>query len=462
MTLFHGAYARVVLPWVDQARYAGLADRLKAGSRHERDSLHAQKARQWEQVKNVLRTAYQDVPYYRRIFDEHGVAPADIREPADFAKVPILTRDDIRSNFSDLSSRRFTPGSLLEAATGGTTDTPVPILRNPECIPARIAVQLQFNTWSGLFPGDKVFWLWGAQSDFSANPSWRWKIFERFVMRRTYAPTSILNEEVMEGYAKKLDSFQPKGIMAYPSPLTAFCEYLLATDYKGSRPSSVICTAEPVLPEQRTVIERALGCRVYEHYGTRDFGLVAAECEVHDGLHVNPSAVYVESVPIPGASDGLSEILVTDFLNPGFPLIRYKINDCIYPRPEQCACGRGYPLISGIHGRVTDNFYLPDGSVVPGISFTNRIIKVASGIKKLQVIQEKPADFLIRFVPDTSFSETSVANLRNKLKEFLGSDVALQFVQVREIEREASGKTRLCISRVKPTAARTPSLQTDA
>ena len=450
MNLSNALYMKAVLPLVDRSRHGGLFARLAEGSRSEKDLLQVNLELQWQTVKKVLQNAYDDVPYYRKVFTEHAITPSAIRHPDDMVKVPVLTRDDIRNNYSDLCSSRFACGSLLEAATGGTTDTPVPILRNPDCIPARIAVQLQFNSWAGVLPGDKIFWLWGARSDFPTNPSWRWRIFDRHVMRRMYAPTSLLNEEVMADYSRKLDSFRPRGIMAYPSPLTTFCEYLLATGYKGSSPVAAICTAEPVMPEQRKLIEKALGCPVYEHYGTRDFGLVAAECEIHDGLHVNPSAVYIESVPIPGASDGLREILVTDFLNSGFPLIRYKINDCVYPKPIQCSCGRGYPLISGIYGRVTDNFYLQDGSVVPGISFTNRIIKVASGIKKLQVIQERPEAFVVKFIPDASFSDSSLANLRSKLFEFLGTKVELQFLQVNEIEREASGKTRLCISRVKP------------
>lgn len=448
MRLSAALYSRVILPLVEPTKYSRLHGRLQEGISLEKRSLQQNEQLQWERVKRMLEHAYATVPFYKQRFQNEGITPEAISSPQDLAKIPFLTRDDIRNHFSDLTSTALSPETLLEAATGGTTDTPVRILRNPDCIPARNAIQMQFNTWAGVFPGDKVFWLWGARSDYPENPSWRWRMFDRHLMHRVWAPISLLNEEIMAAYSRELDVFRPKAIMAYPSPLAAFCEYLLETKYKGHVPTAAICTAEPVLVEQRIVIEKALQCQVFEHYGTRDFGMVAAECELHDGLHVNPQAVYFESIPITGATDGLQELAVTELLNLGFPLIRYKINDCVHPRLAQCSCGRGFPLISNIEGRVADNFYLPTGEIVPGVSFTNRIVKSASGIKKLQVIQERPSYFAIKYIPDTSFSDKSIENLRTKLNEFLGSGIEFEFQQVQEIEREKSGKTRLCISRV--------------
>ena len=65
--------------------------------------------------------------------------------------------------------------------------------------------------------------------------------------------------------------------------------------------------------------------------------MVGAECEMHQGMHLNPSAVFVEFMPLQGAEEeGLHEILVTDLLNYGMPLIRYRINDCAILAPNPC------------------------------------------------------------------------------------------------------------------------------
>ena len=88
--------------------------------------------------------------------------------------------------------------------------------------------------------------------------------------------------------------------------------------------------------------------------------------------------------------------------------------------------------------------------IVPGVSLTNRVIKTSSGIKQLQVVQERLEKFTINFVPDASFNDQSVPTLRGKLVDFLGAGIEFEFVKVSEIKRERSGKTRLCICRIAP------------
>ena len=53
------------------------------------------------------------------------------------------------------------------------------LLRSPEMIPEKSAMQSRFDTWAGMWPGDKVFYLWGARIDFVEKPSWRWKLYDR-------------------------------------------------------------------------------------------------------------------------------------------------------------------------------------------------------------------------------------------------------------------------------------------
>ena len=67
-------------------------------------------------------------------------------------------------------------------------------------------------------------------------------------------------------------------------------------------------------------------------------------------------------------------------------------------------------------GRTTDNFYLPNGDVVPGVSLTDRIIKVCPGIEKMQVIQDTIDSFRIRYVPGAAFLPSDLENLDENLK----------------------------------------------
>jgi phenylacetate-CoA ligase len=279
-------------------------------------------------------------------------------------------------------------------------------------------------------------------------------------MRQVWAPTSLFNETVLESYRQMMNEFRPRIVYAYPTPLALLCEYLRSCGRPYHRPASAICTAEKLLPSQRRIIEEALGCPLFERYGSREFGLIAAECEHHQGLHLNTAAAYVEYVPIQGSDEGLNEILVTDLLNYGMPLIRYRINDCTLLSGETCGCGRGYPLMRQITGRTTDVFYLPSGDVVPGVALQNRVLKVCPGLKKIQVIQETLGSFLVRYVPGVNFESADLDLLRTNLRKFFPEQVSFTFEKVADIERERSGKTRFCISHVAdPTGRRVQAIQ---
>jgi phenylacetate-CoA ligase len=453
-TLLNRVYMNLIHPAVNRATHRGLRQRLSELRRLERMSPAENLERQWRALSRLLEHAYETTPFYRERFQREGLKPSDIRSANDLRRLPPITREDIRNRLDDLWSRRYRKEALKSAATGGTTDTPVPLLRSPECLAEKMAVQTQFDTWAGMWPGDKVFRLWGAQQDFDANPSWRSKLYDHHLMRQVWAPTSLLNSEILESYRQLLNKFRPKIIYAYPTPLSVFCEYLRDCGRPYHSPRSVICTAEPLVEGQRHLIEQTLGCPAFEHYGTRDFGLIAAECEQHRGFHLNPTAAFVEFVPVQGAeTNNLHEMLVTDLLNFGMPLIRYRIGDCTVPAAGSCACGRGFPLIQKIVGRTTDNFYLPDGSVVPGVSLTNRVIQVCPGLRKLQVIQRTLLDFHIRFVPGPGFSSADLEQLKSKLRVFFPEEIRWSFEPVTAIERERSGKTRFCISFVKSSPA---------
>jgi len=46
---------------------------------------------QLEQLSKLLHHAYENVPYYRRVFDERGLKPRDIQDLKDLQKLPYLT-----------------------------------------------------------------------------------------------------------------------------------------------------------------------------------------------------------------------------------------------------------------------------------------------------------------------------------------------------------------------------------
>lgn len=448
MGLVSAFYTAVVYP-ATNPHLRGLGRQLGELRRRERAAAAANFEVQWRDLQSLLDHAYRTTSFYRERFDQAGLRPADIRAPEDLRRLAPVTRADIRDNERRMRSSAYPEDRVRPAATGGTTDTPVRIWRDWDAIGRKLAVQEMLNEWAGVRPGDRVLHFWGARSDYATSPSWRWRLYDRYLMRREWAPISLINEEVMEGWRRLLNRLRPRAIYAYPTPLHLFCQFLEQCGRPYWRPRTAICTAEALLPEHRQRMEKVLGCPVFEHYGSREFAMIGAECEAHSGLHLHPAAAYVETV---ATADGLQELIVTDLINRGMPLVRYRVNDCAAGEltTAPCPCGRGFARLPGILGRSGDVFRLPDGSAVPGVALTNRVIQVVPGLSKIQVIQEESDRFRLRYVPGAAFQPDDLARLRLKLDEFLPGKLRWELEAVAEIEREKSGKTRLCISRVNP------------
>lgn len=449
-SIFNRAFTHIVYPILERPSYSRFATRLDSLRKRERLSQRENQELQWLDVLNLLKHSERTSLFYQKRFAEAGLNPSRVQSPEDLKRLPPLTREDLRLHLRDIQSQMFQPNELLSAATGGTTDTPVPIVRSKESVAWKTAAQWRFNAWAGMRPGDRIFYLWGARRDYAANPSLRWRLYDRQLMGRVWAPTSVLNPEVLESHRLLMNRLAPRVVYAYPTPLAIFCEYLESSKKPFHHPHTAICTAEPLLPAQREVIERVLECPIFEHYGSREFGMIAGECEHHNGMHVNPVAVYLEFEPVKNAdTPGLHEILVTDLFNYGMPLIRYRPNDCVLISPRECACDHHYPLIGQVVGRTGDVFVLPNGDRIPGVSLTNRVLQTCPALAKTQIIQEALDVFHIRFVPGQSFVPSDLEVLRENLRNFFSTGLKWSFEQVSEIPREPSGKTRFCISRVK-------------
>jgi phenylacetate-coenzyme A ligase PaaK-like adenylate-forming protein len=69
---------------------------------------------QMRQLRLLLDHAYENVPYYRRVFDERGLRPEAIQGSGDLQLVPFLTRDTPQKHLPDLKARNL-PEKFFES-----------------------------------------------------------------------------------------------------------------------------------------------------------------------------------------------------------------------------------------------------------------------------------------------------------------------------------------------------------
>jgi phenylacetate-coenzyme A ligase PaaK-like adenylate-forming protein len=122
---------------------------------------------------------------------------------------------------------------------------------------------------------------------------------------------------------------------------------------------SALLSADYVPESIVAEIQRAWGCRVYQHYGMTEMGYGGGvECDAHDGYHLREADLLVEIVdPATGRAhpDGVSgEVVVTTLTRRAMPLIRYRTGDMARFLPEYCPCGSTLRRLGKVQGRLAD------------------------------------------------------------------------------------------------------------
>lgn len=441
MTLMDVFASKIAAPLY--ARYEGSRRYayMREASRVIEGSLSELREYQLGRIRAVAADAAENTEYYAEVFGDLGLDPAALTWE-EFERIPPLTKGIIREQGGRLVNKRFPLDSLRESATGGTTASPMKIYMDRDSVQRRYGATMAFDRWLGFMPGMRGAFLWGASQDFPAVTSLKRKLLNAMVMRNVFYTTESLDDATLQGYCDRLRRSRPAMLQAYPTPLRILAEYMLANGVEIDVPA-ISCTAEPLTGSARATIEKAFGRKVHEWYGAREAGRIATECSAHDGMHVNGYGLHVEVLD-GGEGLGGGEVVLTDLWNVGMPMLRYRTGDLSGLDESPCRCGCSLPRLSPVTGRTAEVFITASGRKVPGVAFTNRIIKDDSMIREMQIVQKDYTEFLIRVVPGQGYGEDARQWLAGRLEDFMGQKNEVVFQEVEAIPRERSGKLLFC------------------
>src|SRR5690606_32255662 len=191
--------------------------------------------------------------------------------------------------------RSTAPGlRLITKATGGSSGVPLTFDLDTVSNDRRMAAWNRGYGWAGAEPGTRQWYLWGVPPDATAH--WRklkGRLYDRF-HRRTVENCFDLSTAALESYTESLARTRPDAIVAYTGALYSLARMLDARGIRPFTPTSIVVGAEKLHDFQRDLIERVCEAPVFETYGSREFMLIGAECEHHDGLHVTAENLIVE------------------------------------------------------------------------------------------------------------------------------------------------------------------------
>jgi phenylacetate-CoA ligase len=399
-------------------------------------------AAQLERLRAHLAWAYDRVPYYRGLFDEHGIRPAAIQSFEDFRRVPFLTREILRARGDDLRARARLRG-VQRLATGGSTGAPVSLLIDAERMGVGDGIRLRAQRWFGAEPGGREVVLWGSPIEITRQD--RVRVLRDRLLNSTLLSAFNMSEAELARYGAVIARLRPQKMYGYASAFALLAGYLASRGWRAPGTlRAIFTTAEPLFDFQREAIAATFGCRVATEYGSRDAGLTANECP-EGSLHVPAEGMLVE---VDGAgADGLGEIIVTNLYSPAMPIIRYRTGDLGRLEPAPCPCGRGLPRLASVEGRRTDFLVAADGRLLHALSIIY-ILRDTPGLTQFRVVQEELERVTIQIAPRDALAEAGRRGLIARVQTLLGASVRVAVEPVGEIPAEASGKYRYVVSKI--------------
>ncbi len=429
-------------------RHPGRARLTELRSLHRLVRLPAARLReaQWRRLLAIAAQA-SSVPFWAERMRAAGWSGRVPESPDEFARLSPLTGDELRRE----GTRLLVPGvqaqELLRITTSGTTGTPRAVYWRRAEAALREAGNTFVDEWAGYGAGCRVAFLWGGPPLKGTRPPQtgtsrleRWWREVTAPHQALWLPVGDLSPAVIADHHRRLAVFRPDLIVSYPGLLA-----IVARGLDGAsppiRPRAVITSAEPIGAKQRALLERVFACRVFDRYGTRESGVIAGECDRHDGLHVNIAHFWLEIVdaagrPLPPGQSG--RVVVTDLRNTALPLLRYLLDDLTTLVDEPCACGSPLPRIAPVGGRLSDVILCPSGRTL-GLLMFERPIEAEPAIEQYRLRQYTPGEVRVEVVAP-ALEEARRRALETTLTERTGGELRVSLVGVPEIRPTPSGK----------------------
>ncbi len=429
----------------------GILKRLEELNRTQWLSRDELLALQRDKLQRLVDYAYQYVPYYRRTFDAVGFHPADLcRDPAQFEKLPILTKSIIRENWDDLmTSESERKQKLSKLATSGSTGHPLVFMQDNDFRDAVTADIQRHLGWAGYKLGDRQAYIWGESSRRNFRLKLRKQLID-WIWNRFLTDAFTMTDETMRTFARRILHDRPKILFGYATALFSFAHFVRSSPFQGIQFCGIFATAETLLPPVRLFLEETFQCRVFNRYGTLELGGVACECDAHTGMHISMENNLVEilrdsSSVQPGE---VGDIIVTNLNNYGMPFIRYSIGDSgTWYAGGNCSCGRVSTMLKAIEGRLVDSFHTRDGRRVwAGFAGAGFRCLTNPAIKQFQVIQKTVDKMVVRLVQNEEIPQSQLNEIYQAIRASFGDNVAVDFEFVDEIPPLPSGKHQYTMS----------------
>jgi len=405
-----------------------------------------------KKFRKIIRYAFT-IPMYNDLYKKAGIGIGDINGLDDISKLPIISKEDIKSYYPDgLIPKNKIKDTFVTVSTSGTTGKSLSIFVD------------MFDIIMGLFGYLRTVKEYDLNwrkhkisiiGDFAPNTAETGYVkeglfpkawFQSYLKNLQWLDTNDKPEKVVE----ELDSFRPDFIGGYTGMLGHLAVLKEDGFGKNIKPRVIASTGSLLDSTLKKYISDVFDAPVFEVYGATETGPIAFQCKEFGKYHIMSDLLHVEFIENNRvvSSKEPGHILVTKLFGGGTPIIRYNaINDIVSPLYEKHDCGLAGDLIEKIHGRDSIYLYRRDGKKVLAMSITGIFSKLlyelkTSKFRDIKVIQHDIKKFEIQAVIDEKLRNEGpsidkiFSVLKNGFQDYFGNDILIETKEVKNVSRK--------------------------
>lgn len=425
---------RVVFNGLDAAK-GGKLKKLKEVNKREIVEGVTEDYRE-RRVQALLEYAKCHSPYYRE--------NPQWKTLSDF---PVLTKGDFIENYDKiLVDNSGEQGNLYRLSTSGSTGTPFTVLCDGDKM-NRVNMNfiscMELNDFRmGMKRGEFRAWIKGK------NTISMWKSFKNNLIM---VDISNMGEEALEKICRDIEKKKIQVLVSYSSALVALSQYLKKTERDISKwKVEMIFSMGEALPDGTyDLLKEIFGFSPVRSYGNNENGFIAIQLDEEKEYTIDLYNFYTEILKMdsdePAEPGELGRIVVTDYYNKTFPMIRYDTGDTGKMRIYKDEKGRVHGKFLEIYGRRGSLMYNCQGEPLSIHVFMNILLNFEGVVYQAKCIQWEKKKYELLINADRE--KLKIEEVLAAYRKYLGEEAQIQVTYVEEIPVQSSGKFMVCENR---------------
>jgi phenylacetate-CoA ligase len=434
---------------------------LQADRRSDQLSLEELEAKRDWRLRRIVRFAARHVPYYQNLFAERGLDPAEVRTAADLDELPLMDKEMVRQQ-----PERFQAAGLarrgLHLRTSGTTARPLGVVHDRGSVLSNVAYTDRERRVVRDMLGSRRHRTLAFGYEQNTGSEVR-----RYLRRQLVRPPDARRIELplttsLDRVAEALNRHRPQVVSGPGSYLDVLFLALHDRRMLVQVPDLVVFHGSAMSDPVIELLQQEYAIPAIGRYNAVEAFKIGFQCGRQPGYHLHVDLTHLRILDRQGRNQiaGESgEIVISNLVNFGTVLLNYRLGDMGILGTASCPCGRRFPSLVHLDGRMEDMLRTRDGGIIHPRNVW-QIFKGRPQIVQYQLIQHSYSRYEIRMTAaHRRIYNEQAQEILVEMKALLGEESLIELVYVESFPACPPGKFRPTISHVQSPVGGRKTLQ---